>query len=233
VKREHDKEGCRRGSVPGRAVEGGGGRAPAARLGLPTSRHRESDAAQLARLPQVARVSSCERDARPLARDRDDTVPRLGFLGDSTLREYRPVLRHGDPWYGNWLVDDHGRLTALIDWEDAAIGDPAIDFCDQLYLGHAFTQKVIEAYRESGGQVTDDDQHRMCRWSEVREFQGIDLVAAPRRRGGARGVNREAAPKPRAGGLVAQGDGPALPRLHSLYFHTWGCPECYALTWRA
>jgi aminoglycoside phosphotransferase (APT) family kinase protein len=37
-----------------------------------------------------------------------------------------PVLCHGDYWPGNVLWKD-GRLKAVIDWEDAAIGDPVSD----------------------------------------------------------------------------------------------------------
>ena len=38
----------------------------------------------------------------------------------------RPCLLHGDFWPGNWLWQD-GRLSALLDWEDAGLGDPLID----------------------------------------------------------------------------------------------------------
>lgn len=37
-----------------------------------------------------------------------------------------PALLHGDLWPGNVLWRD-GRLVAVIDWEDAGIGDPIID----------------------------------------------------------------------------------------------------------
>jgi aminoglycoside phosphotransferase (APT) family kinase protein len=37
-----------------------------------------------------------------------------------------PVLLHGDYWPGNILWRD-GRLAAVIDWEDAALGDPLYD----------------------------------------------------------------------------------------------------------
>lgn len=37
-----------------------------------------------------------------------------------------PVLLHGDFWPGNLLWPD-GRLVGVIDWEDAALGDPLAD----------------------------------------------------------------------------------------------------------
>ncbi|MCB9161367.1 MAG: phosphotransferase [Caldilineaceae bacterium] len=40
--------------------------------------------------------------------------------------QHAPVLLHGDFWPGNVLWQD-GRLTGVIDWEDAARGDPLAD----------------------------------------------------------------------------------------------------------
>ncbi|HEU5425006.1 MAG TPA: phosphotransferase, partial [Nitrolancea sp.] len=40
-----------------------------------------------------------------------------------------PVLLHGDYWPGNALWR-HGRLAAIIDWEDAAAGDPLADLAN-------------------------------------------------------------------------------------------------------
>lgn len=41
-------------------------------------------------------------------------------------RRNPPVLIHGDYWPGNVLWKD-GCLAAVIDWEDAAVGDPLVD----------------------------------------------------------------------------------------------------------
>jgi aminoglycoside phosphotransferase (APT) family kinase protein len=38
----------------------------------------------------------------------------------------RPVVLHGDYWPGNSLWSD-SQLVAVIDWEDAAVGDPVAD----------------------------------------------------------------------------------------------------------
>jgi aminoglycoside phosphotransferase (APT) family kinase protein len=37
------------------------------------------------------------------------------------------TLVHIDYWLGNVLWDDQGRITAVVDWEEAAYGDPGID----------------------------------------------------------------------------------------------------------
>ena len=44
---------------------------------------------------------------------------------DSTYQD-EPVLLHGDFWPGNLLWRD-GELVAILDWEDAALGDPLSD----------------------------------------------------------------------------------------------------------
>lgn len=41
-------------------------------------------------------------------------------------RDNPPALLHGDFWPGNWLWQG-GRLAAVIDWEDACLGDPLSD----------------------------------------------------------------------------------------------------------
>jgi aminoglycoside phosphotransferase (APT) family kinase protein len=50
------------------------------------------------------------------------------FLGSARPlpRRNRPALLHGDFWPGNTLWKD-GRLVAVVDWEDAAVGDPLAD----------------------------------------------------------------------------------------------------------
>ncbi|AKG37756.1 hypothetical protein VK70_13590 [Paenibacillus durus ATCC 35681] len=58
-----------------------------------------------------------------------------GMIRD-TLRSVWPlpqinqnVILHGDYWPGNILWKD-GRLAAIIDWEDAAVGDPLADLAN-------------------------------------------------------------------------------------------------------
>ncbi len=47
-------------------------------------------------------------------------------VGDSAPRHNRRVLVHGDFWPGNVIWRD-GQLAAVIDWEDASLGDPLAD----------------------------------------------------------------------------------------------------------
>ena len=82
---------------------------------------------------QVARTcTSFPQSDRPPAAPVDDlsTVARilpgragpLGLLASAvsgTLRELPSILRHGDLWAGNLLVDRAGTLSGLVDWDAA------------------------------------------------------------------------------------------------------------------
>jgi aminoglycoside 2''-phosphotransferase len=71
------------------------------------------------------------------------------------------VLVHGDPWYGNLLVDESGRLVGLVDFDKLHIGDPAIDFGVQEYAGMKFTKEVIRRYLQIGGYPGESLEQRI------------------------------------------------------------------------
>jgi aminoglycoside phosphotransferase (APT) family kinase protein len=94
---------------------------------------------------------------------------RLDSLeGDETLYRFDPVPRHGDPWYGNVLVDEQGRLAGVIDWEGLDLGDPAWEATAQMYLGAAFVERFLDAYG-----ADDAFRYRARRFAELREFGGV------------------------------------------------------------
>ena len=76
-------------------------------------------------------------------------APRIRDVLESALplpRRNRSVLLHGDFWPGNTLWKD-GRLVAVIDWEDAAIGDPLADVANaRLELLWAVGIDAMEAF---------------------------------------------------------------------------------------
>jgi aminoglycoside 2''-phosphotransferase len=91
------------------------------------------------------------------------------LLADRTMVEFEPAVRHGDPWYGNLLVDPlTGSLTGVLDWEGVEIGDPAWDFAAQLYLGEAFFRSVISRCGRDSGL-----EHRARTIFRAREFGGV------------------------------------------------------------
>lgn len=62
--------------------------------------------------------------------------------------DWIPTLIHGDLSPEHMLVDPaNGVLTGVIDWGDAGIGDPALDFAGLLGLmGEAILQDILGAY---------------------------------------------------------------------------------------
>jgi aminoglycoside phosphotransferase (APT) family kinase protein len=92
---------------------------------------------ELARvLAEIHRVGSTgdmsflrERELADATRSESAEERRIRDVLDSAQplpRRNRSVLLHGDFWPGNTLWND-GRLVAVIDWEDAAVGDPLAD----------------------------------------------------------------------------------------------------------
>jgi aminoglycoside phosphotransferase (APT) family kinase protein len=58
------------------------------------------------------------------------------------------VLLHGDFWPGNTLWRD-GQLVAVVDWEDAAVGDPLADLGNaRLELLWAFGREAMNSFTE-------------------------------------------------------------------------------------
>lgn len=69
----------------------------------------------------------------------------LGFLGGGW--DFAPVLVHRDLAAEHILVDSAGRVVGLIDFEDAAVGDPAVDFAGLLgVLGWERTSLLLADY---------------------------------------------------------------------------------------
>jgi aminoglycoside phosphotransferase (APT) family kinase protein len=75
----------------------------------------------------------------------------------------RPVLLHGDYWPGN-VMWQGGRLAAVIDWEDACLGDPLADLATarvELLCRHGaaamdrFTARYLAASDGAGGLQLD------------------------------------------------------------------------------
>ena len=79
------------------------------------------------------------------ARDVWDAARAARWSGD-------PVWVHGDVFHTNLLVDAEGRLSAVIDFGCAAVGDPA---CDLTFAWTFLSGDSREAFRE--GLALDDE----------------------------------------------------------------------------
>jgi aminoglycoside 2''-phosphotransferase len=59
------------------------------------------------------------------------------------------------------------RITGIIDWEDACIGDPSLDMVGLLGCGATFTERVLAAYT---GEVDDTFRQRMAFRADIVPF---------------------------------------------------------------
>jgi aminoglycoside 2''-phosphotransferase len=71
-----------------------------------------------------------------------------GFLDTEENFLFKPLLIHGDLGVEHVLVDPTSdRLAGVIDWGDARVGDPALDFTGLLAsCGAKFVSQVLESY---------------------------------------------------------------------------------------
>ena len=85
------------------------------------------------------------------------------LLGRGPLQQRRAVL-HGDFWPGNIIWRD-GRIAAVIDWEDAAIGDPMCDLAGaRLELLFRHGTEVMSAFTQRYAEKAPVDDERLPLW---------------------------------------------------------------------
>jgi hypothetical protein len=90
----------------------------------------------------------------------------LGDLADNLRTLPGGAIVHGDFWHENLLARG-SRLTAVLDWEAAAVGDPAIDLAGLWYLGDDWALAVLDALR-----TPRSERRRCAAWRLVRELEG-------------------------------------------------------------
>ncbi|MGE0624858.1 MAG: phosphotransferase family protein [Pseudomonadales bacterium] len=73
-------------------------------------------------------------------------------------------LLHGDFWPGNLLWKDDA-INAVLDWEDAALGDPLSDVaCCQVELRYKFGRSAMQRFLTSYEQHGHVDRQRLALW---------------------------------------------------------------------
>lgn len=75
------------------------------------------------------------------------------------------VLVHGDLYAGHTLVDKEGEITGIIDWSEAKVNDPSLDFAGHLAVfGEDSLKDLISEYQKAGGvtwdSITDHTKER-------------------------------------------------------------------------
>lgn len=83
------------------------------------------------------------------------------------------VLIHGDAWYENFVIDAENNIVGVLDFENVAVGDAAVDFVPQGYISTEFAQAVIREYVILGGDVGQQLDERMRRLAGLRELGGL------------------------------------------------------------
>ena len=104
---------------------------------------------------QAAHVAACLAD-KP---QRLDASLSEGLVRDALEAAWpppqvTPAILHGDYWPGNILWRD-GRIAAVVDWEDAAFGDPLADLANaRLELLWAFDFDTMDAFTSTYQEAT-------------------------------------------------------------------------------
>jgi aminoglycoside phosphotransferase (APT) family kinase protein len=102
------------------------------------------------------------------------------------------VLLHGDFWPGNLLWKD-GQLVAVIDWEDAALGDPLADVANsRLEILWAFGIDAMQSFTHQYQSMTTIDFTNLPYWdlcaalrpaSQIAQWAADDLTEQTMREG--------------------------------------------------
>jgi len=78
----------------------------------------------------------------------------LRWLDDDKRWPSFTALVHGDLYAGHVTADEASRITGLIDWSEAEISDPSIDFAGHLAaFDPASLERLVQLYERAGGRT--------------------------------------------------------------------------------
>ena len=102
------------------------------------------------------RVRKYAYPALPRALRNDADSFWVSLLADFEEADFEPVLTHSDLTGGNMIVDPRtGRLRGIIDWEDAQVADPALDFVGSFQVSPKLGRAALQSY---GGRTEGFDR---------------------------------------------------------------------------
>lgn len=120
--------------------------------------------AGLPELPQMLDPLPLLLDCLDGSQSSEPLRPIVPKLKPSPYSE-KPALLHGDFWPGNILWDEAGAIKAVIDWEDAGLGDPLFDIaCTCLELRYLYGPRGEEIFRRAIGKYRTIDPRRLSLW---------------------------------------------------------------------
>ncbi|WP_298300897.1 phosphotransferase family protein [uncultured Erythrobacter sp.] len=141
---------------------------------------------------QLVAIHQSDTAALPALPPRSDPVPELlGFLGeDAEWDRLRAALRllgdcpstsrisllHGDYWPQN-IIWKNNAVAAVIDWEDAGLGDPISDVaCACLELSYLYGQEGAAQFSESYQKALPVDPFRFALWQAYVAASGVQSM---------------------------------------------------------
>ena len=129
--------------------------------------HGAANAGNLAFLPR--RRDTAERQIQDAPERLDETLDearvRAALAQLWPWPQHNPdTLLHGDYWPGN-LLWRNGALVAVLDWEEAEVGDPLADVAlARLDVLWAFGDAAMETFTQCYRDVTRIDWRNLARW---------------------------------------------------------------------
>lgn len=130
---------------------------------------------ELSFLPKQEEIYAEKLEKRPAIIDESLNEGRIREMLESVWpfpKVNKTVLLHGDYWPGNILWKD-GQLIAILDWEDAALGDPLADFANSRL-------EILWAYGMAAMNDFTNQYKSMCAAIEFKYLPYWDLFAALR-----------------------------------------------------
>ncbi len=131
-------------------------------------------------LPQQAQRCAAKLRERPATVDESlDEGPIRDALEAAWPLPQRntSVLLHGDFWPGNILWKD-GQLAAVIDWEDAAVGDPLADVANsRLEILWAFGSDAMQRFTHQYQSMTTIDFTHLPYWDLCAALRPVAQIA--------------------------------------------------------
>jgi macrolide phosphotransferase len=119
--------------------------ADAVAAGIPAASPEEARAAVLHDLERVKREIG-------IGRELEDRCRR--WVDDDRLWPGFSVLTHGDLYAGHVTAGADARVSGIIDWTEAAVGDPSVDFTGHLAaFDPESLERLVAAYERAGGRT--------------------------------------------------------------------------------
>lgn len=136
--------------------------------------------AELAFLPPIAKRSTQLLAHRPATLDAAFDEARIRDTLEAVWplpQRNRAALLHGDFWPGN-LLWQAGRLVAVIDWEDAALGDPLADLANtRLEVMWAFGNDAMQEFTRRYQSLAALDLTQLPYWDLCAALRPIPKIA--------------------------------------------------------